>query len=90
MISSSNRLSFLTAIALSLFFASCDPPVQAAKVPGEVIAAESFLADIAQNVAGDRILIGTLIGPDSDPHEFQPRPADIARVTKAKVLLVNG
>jgi len=35
-----------------------------------VLAAETFLADIAQNVAGDRLRVESLIPPGVDPHEF--------------------
>ena len=58
--------------------------------PEDVIAAESFLADILRNVAGDRLVIGTLVPPDTDPHEFQPKPMDFARIRGAKAFFVAG
>ncbi len=55
-----------------------------------VLAVESFLADIAQNVAGDRLKVDVLLAPGVDPHSFQPSPADAKRVSAAQVLIVNG
>ncbi len=66
------------------------PLVPAGKVPKNVIAVESFLADIAQNVAGDRLKVASLIPPGTDPHSFEPAPADIISVTGSDLLIVHG
>ena len=55
-----------------------------------VLAAESFLADIVQVVAGDRALVDTLVPVGVDPHAFQPTPADLRRVAEVDLLVVNG
>jgi ABC-type Zn uptake system ZnuABC Zn-binding protein ZnuA len=54
------------------------------------MATESFLGDIAQNVAGNRIKVDTLLPVTVDPHEYQPKPQDVARLAQAQVLIVNG
>ena len=56
----------------------------------DVVAAESFLADIAQNVAGDRFAVRTLIPPGTDPHAFEPTPRDLGDVAGADLVVVNG
>jgi ABC-type Zn uptake system ZnuABC Zn-binding protein ZnuA len=56
----------------------------------KVVAAESFLADIAQNVAGDRFTVDTLIPAGADPHAFEPAPRDLVEVAAADVVIVNG
>ncbi len=55
-----------------------------------VLAAETFLADIAQNVAGDKVQVQSLMPVGADPHSFEPTPADVARVAECNVLIVNG
>lgn len=55
-----------------------------------VLAIESFLADIAQQVAGERLTIETLIPTGTDPHSFEVTPGDVTRIAKAQVLIVNG
>ncbi len=56
----------------------------------KVLAVETFLADIAQNVAGDRLTIGALIPVGVDPHSFEPTPADVRNVASSAALIING
>jgi ABC-type Zn uptake system ZnuABC Zn-binding protein ZnuA len=56
----------------------------------KVLAVESFLADIAQNVAGERFNVEVLIPPGSDPHTFQPTPQDVAKIANSQLLIANG
>lgn len=56
----------------------------------DVLAVETFLADIAQNVAGDRLKVTALIPAGIDPHAFQPTPQDVARIAESQVLIANG
>jgi ABC-type Zn uptake system ZnuABC Zn-binding protein ZnuA len=58
--------------------------------PLNVLAVETFLADIAQNVAGDRVKVGFLLPIGADPHSFEPTPVDVARVAGCSVLIVHG
>jgi len=55
-----------------------------------VLAVESFLADIAQNVAGNRLSVTSLIPLGVDPHAYQPTPQDAARLTEANIIILNG
>lgn len=55
-----------------------------------VLVVESFLADIAQNIAGDRLDVELLIPPGADPHTFQPTPQDVAKIANSQVLIING
>jgi ABC-type Zn uptake system ZnuABC Zn-binding protein ZnuA len=56
----------------------------------KVLAAETFLADIAQNVAGSRLKVDALVPIGVDPHGFEPTPADVRRVADSQLLIVNG
>jgi ABC-type Zn uptake system ZnuABC Zn-binding protein ZnuA len=66
------------------------PSSQAEESGLKVLAVESFLADIAQNIAGDRLKVEVLIPPGSDPHTFQPTPQDVAKIANSQVLIANG
>lgn len=55
-----------------------------------MVATTTFLADIAQNVAGGRAKIESLIPIGVEPHGFEPTAADIRTVSDADVLIVNG
>ncbi len=55
-----------------------------------VVAIESFLADMAQNVAGDRLHVDTLMPIGADPHGFEPTPQDVKKIAESDVLILNG
>lgn len=67
-----------------------EPAAQGGPSPLKVLAVESFLADLAQNIAGDRLKIDTLIPVGLDPHAFEPTPQDVVRIANSQVLIVNG
>jgi ABC-type Zn uptake system ZnuABC Zn-binding protein ZnuA len=73
---------------------ACGPATPAAPPAGgstlDVLATETFLADIAQNVAGDRLKVAALLPIGADPHSFEPTPQDVAKVAASQVLIVNG
>lgn len=55
-----------------------------------VLTSTTFLADIAQNVAGDRIRVESLLPAGADPHSYQPIPQDVAKIEQSKLLIING
>jgi zinc/manganese transport system substrate-binding protein len=61
-----------------------------AQEPVRVVASMSIVADIARAVGGPRIALTTLVGPDSEAHGYQPRPADARAVAAAQAIVVNG
>ncbi len=91
------RVYRLLSVALALVLLSgCGAAPTAPKpaAPGasslDVLAVETFLADIAQNVAGDRLVVEALLPVGVDPHSFEPVPTDITRVARSSVLIING
>jgi len=60
------------------------------RAPVRVLAVETFLADIAQNVAADRLRVEALIPVGVDPHSFEPVPSDVRKVADCDVLITNG
>jgi ABC-type Zn uptake system ZnuABC Zn-binding protein ZnuA len=56
----------------------------------DVVASTTFLADIAQNVAGDRFEVQSLVPVGTDPHAFEPTPSDLKEVAGADLVIVNG
>ena len=56
----------------------------------QVMTTATFLADIAQNVAGDRLTVGSLVPADADLHAFEPTPRDVATVAESDLFILNG
>lgn len=84
-------LSVILMLAImALSACQTKPAAPEASGPIEVIATENFLADMAQNVAGDRLVIGALVPAGVDPHSYEPAPRDVARVADSQALIVNG
>jgi ABC-type Zn uptake system ZnuABC Zn-binding protein ZnuA len=81
-----SRLAAAAAVLLAL--TSCSRA--GAPDSARVIAAETFLADIAREVAGDRIAVPALLPPGVDPHAWEPAPRDAAAVAAARLLIVSG
>jgi ABC-type Zn uptake system ZnuABC Zn-binding protein ZnuA len=78
-------------IACALMVGGCQAVVGPDRGAGpRVLAIETFLADIAQNVAGERLTVEALMPEGTDPHSFEPTPQDAAKVAEADVLIENG
>ena len=66
------------------------PAAAHAAAPIRVMASFSILADLVQQLAGQRLQAAMLVGPDQDTHVYQPKPSDLRAVAQADVLVVNG
>jgi len=73
-----------------LFLGACAAPTPPRAVSVRVVAVENFLADLAQNVAGERARIEPLMPFGVDPHSFEPTPQDVKKIADSDVLIVNG
>ncbi len=57
----------------------------------QVVAAENFWGSIAQQLAGSRVAVRSIIvNPDTDPHDYQPTASDARTMAGAKLAIVNG
>ena len=57
---------------------------------GGIVATNSVLAAIVQEVVGDSAVVETVIPDGKDPHDYQPSAGDIARLANARVIVANG
>lgn len=73
-----------------LFLTGCGSAAPSGSNALNVLASTSFLADIAQNVAGDRVEVKSLLPIGADAHAYQPAPSDVAKIADSDVLILNG
>lgn len=73
-----------------LFLTGCGSAAPSGSNALNVLASTSFLADIAQNVAGDRVEVKSLLPIGADAHAYQPAPSDVAKISESDVLILNG
>lgn len=62
----------------------------AAAKPLEAVATFTVLADMVHQVGGDRVNVASLVGPNGDPHAFEPTPNDARRLKAADIVFVSG
>ena len=55
-----------------------------------VVASFSILADMLREVGGAAVDVTALVGPNADAHVFEPSPADVQRVARADLVVING
>jgi len=77
-------LGFLLAAGLSSAGAT---PAQD-KLP--IVATTTDLRSLAEAVGGNRVNVISIVPPNTDAEEYQPRPQDINRIREAKLLLRVG
>jgi ABC-type Zn uptake system ZnuABC Zn-binding protein ZnuA len=56
----------------------------------EVVATTMQLQDFTRRVGGDRVAVTGILGPDSEPHEYEPTPDDADALSSAQVIVENG
>jgi ABC-type Zn uptake system ZnuABC Zn-binding protein ZnuA/ABC-type Mn2+/Zn2+ transport system permease subunit len=56
----------------------------------KVVATTTQIGDFARAVGGDRAKVVQLLKPNTDPHDYEPRPSDVRETADAKVVLENG
>jgi zinc/manganese transport system substrate-binding protein len=56
----------------------------------EAVASFSILGDMVQQIGGEHVHVKTLVGPDGDPHSYEPSPQDSQALAHADVVFVSG
>ena len=74
------------AFALS----GCASTVNASSDRMRVVATTPILADLAQQIAGERASVHSLVPAGADPHSYEPSLRDIRDVAYARCALTNG
>ncbi len=88
------------AFRLGLYFLSvllvsaCGNPTNGNQTPLEgktrVVVTTTFIGDVVNNIAGDKVNISVLLTAGQNPHSYQPAPMDMVAVSEADLILVNG
>jgi ABC-type Zn uptake system ZnuABC Zn-binding protein ZnuA len=71
-----------------LAFALAGPGLAGARL--NIVATTTDLASLAQAVGGERITVTSLVPPNLDPEEYQPKPQDMSRLKDAQVVVRVG
>ncbi len=82
------KIQFGLLFVVMIFLSACGAPAKTADA--DVLASTTFLADIAQNIAGERLTVHSILPVGADPHNYQPTPQEMAKIENAKLLILNG
>jgi zinc/manganese transport system substrate-binding protein len=55
-----------------------------------VVATTTQAADLVRQVGGGRVNVDGMLRPGGDPHDYEPRPSDVAAVAGAKLVFRSG
>ncbi len=81
------RRSVLIGLGLSPLLTLSDA---SAAEPMGVLASFSILADFVRQIGGNRVAVSMLVQPGGDAHVYDPAPADVQRMAKAGLIVING
>ncbi len=56
----------------------------------DVVATTTQIGDWVGEVGGDAVSVHQILQPNTDPHEYEPRPSDVEATAEAKLVFVNG
>jgi zinc transport system substrate-binding protein len=82
----------LLVVSLLLAPSACTKKDPEAPGSGKIVVVTTLfpLYDFARNVAGDKASVSLLLPPGTEPHSFEPRPKDIARINNADLFIYTG
>jgi manganese/iron transport system substrate-binding protein len=94
MMASLGRSVVAPLLALPCLLAACEsrapqtPPAGSQKLI--VVTTLTVLADLIEQVGGDKVRVKALVPPGGEVHTYQPTPDDIKSVAQAKIVFYNG
>jgi manganese/zinc/iron transport system substrate-binding protein len=87
----SRRHLLISGLVLSLVLTGFAPLARAQDAaPIRITTTTGMIADLAENIGGDRVEVESLMGPGVDPHLYKPSAGDIRRLEEADLIFYNG
>jgi ABC-type Zn uptake system ZnuABC Zn-binding protein ZnuA len=86
-------LLFLPLLAVAaLVVTGCGTSDSSSAKPGaiDVVVTTTQLGDIVRAVGGDAVDVHQILKPNTDPHDYEPRPKDIQETAGAKLVITSG
>ncbi|MDQ0868135.1 manganese transport system substrate-binding protein [Arthrobacter sp. V1I9] len=86
------RAAAAAAVVLSLLLTACggDAAGNGSDSRPVVLTTFTVLADVARNVAGDKLTVESITKAGAEIHGYEPTPGDIRKASKADLILDNG
>ncbi|RBP98676.1 ABC transporter substrate-binding protein [Bifidobacterium aemilianum] len=83
--------ALLLALGLSVGLAACGDPVGQRAGKLKVVSSVNQWSSLARDLGADRVEVTSIVGRVSvDAHDYEPTTQDMAKISQADVLIVNG
>jgi len=89
--------TLLSVMVVALILGACASGRDSASDGGDVAdekpvvtVSTSFLRDMVEQLAGDRVTVETIIPAGEDPHGYLARPQDLEKIHGADLILYHG
>ncbi len=84
-------LASVVALALTTAAAGCgSSPSSGSGGRPTVVATTTQLGDLVRAVGGPDVVVHQILQPNTDPHEYEPRPDDVRAVASARLVVESG
>ncbi|HEY3278210.1 MAG TPA: zinc ABC transporter substrate-binding protein [Syntrophorhabdaceae bacterium] len=80
----------IVSIMLLFGLTACHKKDEAALGKIKVITTLLPLYDFARNVGGEHVVVSLLVPPGVEPHHFEPKPGDMAKINSADLFIYTG
>ena len=80
----------LVAVVVLASLAGCRHTGATPDAAVTVVATTTQVADLVRNVGGSRVSVDGILRPNSDPHEYEPRPSDAVALARADLVFRSG
>jgi zinc/manganese transport system substrate-binding protein len=84
------RALVIGASALVLLAGGCGSSSKSSGARVSVVATTTQIADFTRAVGGSRVGVHQILAPNTDPHDYEPRPGDVTKTASAKLAFNSG
>jgi ABC-type Zn uptake system ZnuABC Zn-binding protein ZnuA len=81
------RLALAGAVGAALLVTGCGG---SGSDKTTVVATTTQIGDFVREVGGNAVDVHQILSPNTDPHDYEPRPDDVTNTADAKIVFTNG
>ncbi|CAD2071946.1 metal ABC transporter substrate-binding protein [Phocicoccus pinnipedialis] len=81
---------WLILIAFMLILVGCGAGEQTDKTRVQIASSFTMVTDIVEAIGGEYVQVHNLVPSGMDPHEYEPKPIDVRKVSEADIVFAFG